>query len=73
MDWRKKLAKKEGVPLFSIFHNATLAAIAEKRPKDATALREIEKVSAGKVERFGKDVMEILEAASERDATVLNA
>tara|TARA_R110002096_G_scaffold4493_27_gene20990 strand:+ start:10901 stop:11092 length:192 start_codon:yes stop_codon:yes gene_type:complete len=63
MDWRKKLAEKEGVPPFSIFHNATLVAIAEKRPKDATALREIEKVGADMAERFGKDVMEILEAA----------
>jgi len=47
-DWRKELSEKEGIPPFSVFHNATLASIAEARPADAKALQEISGVGAGR-------------------------
>lgn len=59
-DWRKEQAEAQGVPPFSIFHNATLAAIAVARPGTMAGLREISGVGEGKAERYGEAVLKIV-------------
>jgi len=46
-----------------VFHNATLAAIAEQRPSTVSALQKISGVGEGKAERYGEAVLGILEGA----------
>lgn len=50
---RLELAKEQGVPPYVIFHDATLAEIATRRPHDLTALAEVPGVGASKLERYG--------------------
>lgn len=59
-DWRKAVAEEQGVPQFSIFHNATLAAIAQARPASAESLRELSGVGEGKGSRYGEAVLKIV-------------
>jgi ATP-dependent DNA helicase RecQ len=58
--WRTETARNEGVPPYVIFHDATLAAIAETRPTGLEELAGISGVGAHKLERYGPAVIEIL-------------
>ena len=57
---RLELAKTHGVPPYVIFHDRTLIEIAEKRPLDAYALREIAGVGQSKLERYGELFLEVV-------------
>lgn len=59
-DWRRELAEKEGLPPFSIFHNAAMAAIAQARPRTAVELQQIEGIGSGKVERYAEAVLQLV-------------
>ena len=56
--WRKTLARASGVPAQVIFHDATLAAVAEARPASRDALLAVPGLGPLKIERYG----ELLEA-----------
>jgi ATP-dependent DNA helicase RecQ len=43
-----------------VFHDATLKAMAELRPADATAMLDISGVGAAKLERFGEAFLEVI-------------
>ncbi|RZA19280.1 MAG: DNA helicase RecQ [Lysobacteraceae bacterium] len=62
-DWRAGVARSQGVPAYVIFHDATLRTIALEQPRDLDALAGIGGVGAGKLERYGSDVIGVLEAA----------
>lgn len=59
--WRRTLAKEEGVATYLIFNNAELAEIAKlgERPI-AAQLRAIPGIGAGKMEKYGKLLIETL-------------
>ncbi|MGE4482857.1 DNA helicase RecQ [Acidocella sp.] len=59
---RSRLAKAQNVPAYVIFHDATLAAIAATRPANTAALAEIPGIGASKIERYGAEILEIVEA-----------
>ena len=46
-----------------MFHNSTLAEIAERRPRSITELASIPGVGPTKLERYGSEVLEALQAA----------
>jgi DNA helicase-2/ATP-dependent DNA helicase PcrA len=58
--WRASTAKQQKVPGYVVFTDATLTAIAEQRPADVTALVAIPGIGAGKLERYGEDVLELV-------------
>ena len=46
-----------------IFHDATLRAIAERRPTAVTELAEVSGVGARKLEAYGEEVLAVVAAA----------
>src|ERR1035437_3870130 len=61
--WRREVAGEAKVPAYVVFTDATLTAIAEKRPANAGELAMISGVGARKIERYGDDVLAILGGA----------
>ena len=54
-------AKDQNVPAYVIFHDATLRSIALQQPRDLDALATISGVGAGKLERYGREVIATLD------------
>ena len=63
--WRRDRAKTDGVPAYVVFHDATLAAIAERRPRSHVALLQIPGVGPAKIDRYGDDVLALVCAPNE--------
>ncbi|MGO4410966.1 MULTISPECIES: DNA helicase RecQ [unclassified Brevundimonas] len=61
--WRRDRAAEQHVPPYVIFQDKTLVEIALSEPRDLNALGRISGVGAGKLERYGKGVLEALRAA----------
>ena len=49
---RKKLAERDGIPVYAVFSNEQLAAMVQRGVTSRAALREIEGVGEAKVERY---------------------
>ena len=64
LGWRRKVAGEAEVPAYVVFTDATLTAIAEKRPANQAELAMISGVGARKLERYGTDVLAILAGAN---------
>jgi DNA helicase-2/ATP-dependent DNA helicase PcrA len=60
--WRSATAKQQQVPTYVVFTDATLTAIAEHRPADVAALVGIPGIGAGKLDRYGQDVLALVAA-----------
>ena len=58
--WRKDAADAASVPAFVVFTDATLLAIAERRPADTAGLAAIAGVGAAKLARYGAAVLAVL-------------
>jgi DNA helicase-2/ATP-dependent DNA helicase PcrA len=63
-EWRLARAKADEVPAYVVFHNATLAEIAERRPRTLSELAAVPGVGPAKLERYGEDVLAALARAS---------
>jgi DNA helicase-2/ATP-dependent DNA helicase PcrA len=61
--WRAARAKTDGVPAYVIFHDATLRAIADRRPIDWAALAGVSGVGPTKLERYADEVLAIVREA----------
>jgi len=59
-EWRKLTAEKEGVPPFVIAKNSHLVEIVNKEIKTLEALKQINGFGRKKVEKYGKDIIEII-------------
>jgi ATP-dependent DNA helicase RecQ len=62
-EWRKAEARAQAVPAYVIFHDATLAEIAARRPASLAELRLVPGVGESKLERYGEAVLAVLRAA----------
>jgi DNA helicase II / ATP-dependent DNA helicase PcrA len=60
--WRLRRAKSDEIPAYVVFHNSTLAEIAARRPKTIAELSSVPGVGPAKLERYGRDVLDALEA-----------
>jgi ATP-dependent DNA helicase RecQ len=60
---RADLAREQSVPAYVIFHDATLRAIAERRPATLEALGQVSGVGAAKLDRYGEQVLAALRDA----------
>ena len=61
--WRAETAKTDGVPAYVIFHDATLAEIARNAPETIDDLRHIPGMGVRKLERFGDEIIDVVESA----------
>jgi DNA helicase-2/ATP-dependent DNA helicase PcrA len=59
-EWRLERARADEVPAYVVFHNATLAEIAERQPRTLAELALVPGVGPAKVERYGEDVLAAL-------------
>jgi ATP-dependent DNA helicase RecQ len=57
---RLKLAKAQGVPPYVVFHDATLAAMAERRPQSLSEFSEISGVGERKLAAYGAEFLEVI-------------
>ena len=64
VEWRRTLARASGVPAQVIFHDATLAAVAEAKPTDRAALMALPGLGPIKVERYGDELLALVARAS---------
>ena len=61
---RIRLARRENVPLYVIFSNATLADMAVKAPRTIDELLEVSGVGLVKAERYGRDFLQAIAHSS---------
>jgi DNA helicase II / ATP-dependent DNA helicase PcrA len=61
-EWRLKRAKEDGVPAYVVFHDTTLAEIAERAPTTRGELATVAGVGPAKLERYADDVLAALSA-----------
>ena len=62
--WRASTAKRSGVPAYVIFHDTTLAALAEAKPHDRSGLLAVPGLGPVKAERYGEAVLAVLAGAA---------
>jgi len=67
--WRAELARTTGVPAYVIFTDATLTALAERRPTSTPELAQVPGIGPAKLDRYGEDVLAMVrgEAAAPVD------
>jgi ATP-dependent DNA helicase RecQ len=58
--WRLAEARRQAVPAYVILHDATLAEIARREPRDLDALAGIPGIGARKLERYGAALLEVV-------------
>jgi DNA helicase II / ATP-dependent DNA helicase PcrA len=61
--WRLRRAAADDLPAYVVFHNATLAAIAGRRPRDLSELGSVPGVGPTKLERYGAEVLAVVGAS----------
>lgn len=59
-DWRKGVAEKEGVPVYTVLTNEQLAQIVQRRVNTKAALKEIDGVGDARVEKYGEAVLGVV-------------
>ena len=60
--WRRERAKSDEIPAYIVFHNRTLVAIADARPRSLQELARIPGVGTAKLDRYGEDVLRVVSA-----------
>ncbi len=58
--WRAEVAREHNLPAYVIFHDATLAAIAERAPQSRDDLQGISGIGAKKLEAYGDEVLRVV-------------
>lgn len=58
--WRSSAARAAGVPAYVIFHDTTLAILAEQRPRDRNALLALPGLGPVKAERYGDTLLQLV-------------
>lgn len=62
-EWRLQVAQETDKPAFTVLVDATLAAIAETRPRTVPELARINGLGPAKIERYGATLLEIVARA----------
>lgn len=60
--WRSEVARENNVPAYLIFSDATLMAVAEAAPRDEPELLDVPGIGPVKAERFGADLLSLLDS-----------
>ncbi len=60
---RRELAEQQNLPAYVIFHDATLAQMAQLRPQTSAELLDISGVGQAKLDRYGEQFLAVIRAA----------
>lgn len=60
--WRLEVARRDGVPAYVVFHDRTLAELANRRPRTRAGLGAVPGVGPAKMDRYGGELLEVLAA-----------
>jgi ATP-dependent DNA helicase RecQ len=60
--WRGEVARAHNLPAYVVFHDATLAEMADLRPDSLDALAAISGVGARKLDAYGEQILAVLRA-----------
>lgn len=60
--WRARIAAQSGVPAYLVFHDRHLQVIAGRKPRSLRELAGCPGVGPTKLERYGDDVLDVVEA-----------
>src|SRR4051794_22953418 len=58
--WRRERARADEVPAYVVFHDSTLAEIAQRRPRSLVELSSVPGVGPTKLERYGDALLGVL-------------
>ncbi len=58
--WRAEVAREHNLPAYVIFHDATLAAIAQRAPRSMNDLQGISGIGAKKLEAYADEVLRVV-------------
>jgi DNA helicase-2/ATP-dependent DNA helicase PcrA len=61
-EWRLARSRDHSIPAYVVFTDATLTAIAERRPQSAESLAEIAGIGPRKLEEYGDEVLALVRA-----------
>jgi ATP-dependent DNA helicase RecQ len=61
--WRAEVAREHNLPAYVIFHDATLAAIAQKAPRCVDDLRDVSGIGNKKLEAYAAEVLRVVAVA----------
>ncbi len=59
--WRAEIAREHNLPAFVVFHDATLAQMAQQAPATLDELAGISGVGSKKLEAYGREILRVLE------------
>ena len=65
--WRAEVAREHNLPAYVIFHDATLAEIAERCPDSLQALQGISGLGEKKLQAYGADVLRVVAQGTAAD------
>jgi ATP-dependent DNA helicase RecQ len=60
--WRRERARTDGVPAYVVLTNASLEEVCRRMPGDEEELREVPGLGPARIERYGRDLLEVLRA-----------
>jgi DNA helicase-2/ATP-dependent DNA helicase PcrA len=60
--WRRERSLADNVPAYVVAHDTTLAQIAGDRPRSLPALRRVRGMGPTKLERYGAEILAVIEA-----------
>jgi len=61
--WRWETAKEHGVPAYTVFHDSTLRELSGTLPQSLDELRTISGIGAKKIERYGSELLSVIQRA----------
>jgi DNA helicase-2/ATP-dependent DNA helicase PcrA len=61
--WRTDRARADAVAPFIVFHDSTIEAIAERRPRSMAELRRVPGVGPTKLDRYGEEIIAVVVGA----------
>ncbi len=61
--WRAEVAREHNLPAYVIFHDATLAALAERNPRSLADLQGVSGMGTSKLEKYGEEVLRVVRAS----------
>ena len=62
--WRAEVAREHNLPAYVVFHDATLAQMAQQAPATLDELSGISGVGAKKLEAYGREILRVLESTA---------
>jgi ATP-dependent DNA helicase RecQ len=66
--WRAAVAREHNLPAYVVFHDATLAQMAERSPASLDELAGISGVGAKKLQAYGADILQVVRGAAPQSA-----